>query len=343
VADVSKLGRKRVVLPSEVWPVFKFMDICHKFRISCGDYNPHSPQKASALSAIHAENEVCNLRKGGGSKGHHEPLIDLALFNQVQDQLAGKAKAPARTGLHQDFTLRGLVCCAECGQAYRACWSTGRGGVRHAYYLCQNKDCTDGYGKSIRRDVLEGDFEALLKTLTPSPALYALASALFRDLWDARMASSAQSAKHLRQEEARITRQIEHLIERILKADTSSLVSAYEAKVRSLEEERADIAHQIANCGRTTTDFDTTHRTAMGFLENPYKLWTSEKFEDRRAVVKLTFAGPLSYQRGQGFRTAETSLPFNIFKELEASEESESGMVPTAGLEPARGVNPEGF
>lgn len=93
-------------------------------------------------------------------KGHHEGLISYETFCRNQDRLAGRANAPARKDLNEDFPLRGAVLC-ECGNALTAGWSKSHTGKHHPYYLCQNRKCAYK-GKSIRRDVLENAFEALL-------------------------------------------------------------------------------------------------------------------------------------------------------------------------------------
>ena len=46
----------------------------------------------------------------------------------------------------------------------------------------------------------------------------------------------------------------------------------------------------------------------------------SERLEDRRAVLKLTFADRLRYMRNEGFRTADLSLPFNFLGGIHGSE-----------------------
>lgn len=53
-------------------------------------------------------------------------------------------------------------------------------------------------------------------------------------------------------------------------------------RIRKLEEQKADIGEQIANCGRPVRTFDETVRTALDFLGNPWKLWSSERIEDKR-------------------------------------------------------------
>lgn len=84
---------------------------------------------------------------------------------KIQDRLAGKAKAPQRKNLAADFPLRGFVACGDCGGSLTSCWSKGRISY-HAYYLCHNREC-ESYGKSIRREKMEGEFDELLQGMQP--------------------------------------------------------------------------------------------------------------------------------------------------------------------------------
>ncbi|WP_414694969.1 recombinase zinc beta ribbon domain-containing protein, partial [Phenylobacterium sp.] len=60
--------------------------------------------------------------------------------------------------------------CDDCSSPLSACWSKGRDRY-HPYYLCQKRSCV-AYGKSIRRDKIEGDFAALLRSIEPTDALF---------------------------------------------------------------------------------------------------------------------------------------------------------------------------
>ena len=104
----------------------------------------------------------------------------------MQERIKGKARTFTRYDVNESFPIRGYVNCSECGHAYSACWSTGRS-KRYPYYLCQTKNCVS-YGRSVRREVLEGQFEELLRSLQPTPELFQLAQEMFRDLWNARIA-----------------------------------------------------------------------------------------------------------------------------------------------------------
>ena len=109
----------------------------------------------------------------------HEPLISLASWQAIQERRNGGApKVPARQDLSDDFPLRGFVTCGHCGEPLTACWSKGRS-ARYPYYLCDTRGCPVSR-KSIRKEVIEGEFEALLCALRPSEGLYNLARPIHR-------------------------------------------------------------------------------------------------------------------------------------------------------------------
>ncbi|MEM9963401.1 MAG: recombinase zinc beta ribbon domain-containing protein [Pseudomonadota bacterium] len=166
-------------------------------------------------------------------KGHHEGLISLETFERIQERLKGGAKAPARKDINADFPLRGFILCNDCGKPLTACWSKSKTGAKHPYYLCPTKGCPS-YRKSIRRDVLEGEFEQLLQALEPSDSLFALTKAMFRDAWDMKLAQATEAAKTLKQSLTKLEKQIEGRLDRIVESGTPSVVKAYEQRIAKL-------------------------------------------------------------------------------------------------------------
>ena len=185
--------------------------------------------------------------------------------------------------------------------------------------------------KSIRKEVIEGDFEKLLGELRPAEGLFNLASQMFRDLWDAKVKSMQGQTAHLRKEIVEVGRKLDQLLDRIADATSDSVVRAYERKIVELEEKKAVLADNIANSGKPIRGFSETYRTAFDFLQNPQKLWHSHRVEDRRAVLKLVFAEKLPYVRGKGYRTAKISTPFKMLGDTNMFEKE---MVPGTGIEP---------
>ena len=242
--------------------------------------------------------------------GQHEPLISYQTFQRIQDKLNGKAPALPRKNHNEDFPLRGFVLCGDCETPLTACWAKGSHG-RYPYYHCPKRGCAS-YGKSVRREVIEGEFEELLRSVRPTERLFQVARSMLEELWNHRLALAETQAKALTAQLGKIERQVGGLLERILDASVPSVIAAYEERVRKLEEEKLLLQERIASAGRPVSSFSDTLRTALEFLSNPCILWASERLEDRRTVLKLTFADRLRYTRTEGFRTANLALPFKV-------------------------------
>ena len=261
--------------------------------------------------------------------GHHEPLISVATFQRIQDRLRGIDRAPSRKLIREDFPLRGFVMCDDCGHPLTACWSNGSH-AKHPYYLCPHRGC-ESYGKSIRRSVIEGEFESILRDAQPQPQLFAMAAAMFRKMWARRQADAGTRLKALKDELVRVERQVESVVERIVETSVPSVIRALEQKVETLDRDKLLLREKIAAGCKPEGGFDQRLRTALWFLASPCGIWTNGRLEDRQAVLKLTFADRLRYKRGEGFRTANLSLPFKV---LDGFLSGENGMARPKGFEP---------
>lgn len=292
--------------------VRRFLENCPDFPKTKNRGNEVHPDLVKRLLTKTVYAGMVELKKRGISlrKGHHEGLIDMETFNKIQDRLAGKAHAPDRKDLNKDFVLRGAVLCGDCGHPLTANWSKGRT-KHHAYYHCYKKGCKS-YGKSIRRQVIEDDFAALLKTLKPSEEVNQVASKMFKKLWTGiennRNASKAAYKKQIKQLEDDKGK----LIDKLMDTQISAVIEAYEKKIEIIERERLAIVEKMQKTRKSKVSFDKTFRTAMEFLANPYKLWAAGEYAHKRALLKMVFSDPLVYSRNEGFRTAAIARPFRV-------------------------------
>ncbi len=263
-------------------------------------------------------------------KGKHEGLISFETFQRNQERLREKPKAPARKDIREDFPLRGMVSCAECGKPLTSCWSTSKTGVKHAYYMFFEKTCEQNR-KSIKRDVIEGEFARVLARVSPSQSLVEAAYGMFKKAWEQRLAQGHALAATCKREAEQIERQVQKLLDRVVEAGSTSVIQAYEKRIGRLERQALVLREKSETGAQPKRPFDELFELAVQFLANPSKLWASGKMEHRNMVLRLTFSERLQYSAKMGFRTPKTTFPFNILSDLRASFEQ---MAEGVGFEP---------
>ncbi len=199
-----------------------------------------------------------------------------------------------------------------------ACWSKGRD-KHYPYYFCFTKGC-EYYRKSIRKEKIEDEFEKILQNLCPSENLFSMCKKMFKQLWEHKIQMRGKDKLAIKDELKKTEEQIDKLLERVINAENQIVITAYEKQIKKLENKKFVLQEKIANSGDNLPDYDKTFRTAFLFLSNPYKLWASEKLEDKRSALKLLFTSKLSYDLKEGFRTAPIALPFKALEVLKGGE-----------------------
>ncbi len=262
-------------------------------------------------------------------KAHHEPLISFETYQRIQARLNGAAKTPARADISEHFPLRGFIRCARCGNSISGAFSKGRP-REYPYYFCIGKGC-EVYRKSLGKETVETQFESLLHSLEPTTDLVDLAERMFRDIWKQRGAGVQERKAALQRELDNIERSINQIIDRISATAEPGLIALYEKRASELQRDKVALSEKVVSKDDSLPDFEETLRTALRFLASPWKLWETGKLEDRRAVLKLAFSKHLRYDANEGFRTAETTLPFKV---LETLQNDPGNLVRVVGIEP---------
>lgn len=244
-------------------------------------------------------------------EGKHKGIISLETYQRIQDRLKGGARVPARADINADFPLRGFVLCGDCNKPLTACWSKSSTGKRHPYYLCHNRAC-ESHRKSIKRDVVETAFEALLCKLQPTATLVKVVQAMFKKAWEVRLQQSQVIIKSLESKTSEIERQIEQLVDRIVDTTSPSTIAAYERRIEKLEREKLIAVEKLRSDTGPKRTYEEMFELALAFLATPWKLWASDRLEDKRTVLKLAFSERLAYDRKTGLRTPQVSEPFRF-------------------------------
>ena len=83
------------------------------------------------------------------------PIVDVDMFNKVQDLLAFNQKAGAHKKAKVDYILFGKIFCGKCGAGMTGICGTSKQKVKHHYYICSAKKkklCTK---RAVRQDWIE--------------------------------------------------------------------------------------------------------------------------------------------------------------------------------------------
>ncbi|MFY0620872.1 MAG: recombinase family protein [Pelagimonas sp.] len=263
-------------------------------------------------------------------KGQHQRLISLETFDKAQKRLKGTALAPARKNIGESFALRGFVTCGDCNVPLRSSWSKGK--YKHyPYYLCQTKECAS-YGKSIPRDKVEDAFGEVIKTLEPSPTMFALAKTMFHAAWDGRSEQMKKSTASVKRQITEAEKQIDSLLTRIINATNDSVISAYEKKIAKLERSKVRLQDSLIHHAPKQGRLEEMLEHSLQFLASHWKLWDSGNITLRRMLLRLAFADRFAYHRIEGARTPELSIPFKVLGMFQYGEKyngAGGGTLPT--------------
>ena len=252
-------------------------------------------------------------------KAQHEPIVSLEVYDKVQERRAGVVKAPNRANIGDAFVLRGIVTCASCNVPFRPSFSRGKLGKRYPYYLCQTNTC-EHYGKSIRRDQIEGEVGELIKVLQPTEGLMTLATAMFRHIWTARQDQTQENLRAGKREIAALAKEIDKLLDTITTVSKPVVIQRCEEKIDMLQREKTKLAEKMASQAKPKASFEEKLEPVLTFLANPWKLWETGNINLRRLVLKLAFADRIRYDRFEGARTPEIAFPFKALTSSEGRE-----------------------
>ncbi len=220
--------------------------------------------------------------------------------------------------------------CGDCEKPLRGSWSKSCTGRRYAYYTCHTKGCAS-YGKSIRRDTIEGDFATLLKDMRPNTVLFRLITKMLEDIWNQRTKQVNEIRKALRRDLLKLDRQIDLYLDKIVDASNSRVVQAIDRKIDQLENEKVILSEKLEKSFQPKSTAAEMLELSMRFFSNPYKIWENGGIHLQKLVLRLAFSAPLPYHRETGYRTIKTTLPFNVLGE---NNMLECQMVPRGGIEP---------
>lgn len=273
-------------------------------------------------------------------KGIHEPLIDRATFDAVQDVLDGKRKKQPKLSkpINPNLYLRKFLVCPVCGHVLTGATSKGNGG-HYTYYFCGG----DHKHLNKRAEDVNKGFVDYTSKLKPNKAVLALYNEILNDVRGDAIKENQKQADNLELELNNINSRIDRVNDlyfdgEISKAEKTRNIERYEADKTRLENQIKALRLNEEMKIKDKLDYSFNIIGNLG-----------EFFRSAPTDVKIMLLGSIFPEKiqfdGNNYRTDHYNKMLDIIfqgtntlrgnKKLESSSnEEDSNSVPPLGIEP---------
>jgi len=218
-------------------------------------------------------------------EGDHEPLVTLAVWDQVQAVLE-RRRTNARRPKRLEFLFGGLVRCA-CGRMLSGDRKTKKNGAAYTYYKCSRQNEERCGARPASEPRLRAGVVAHLTRLAQHPeALRWMQGAFLRSM-RARSSERERELAHLRERHDAISRRIDAAYEDHLRRLEGSsapgvMADVFDRKLREGADEQGRLRDQMEASGRDDTDVAARAAKIFELAARAPQLWKDARSVSRR-------------------------------------------------------------
>lgn len=275
-------------------------------------------------------------------QGQHEPLIDKITFDEVQNVIDGKKKDTPKLHkpINPDLYLRRFLTCPVCGHVLTGATSKGNGGL-YTYYMCSN----DHKHFSARAEEVNEMFVKYVSKLKPNRAVLELYNEILLDIRGDRVKDNQEQAKRLEEQQNALKERINRVNDLffegdITKVDRDQNIARYQSDVDRLQTQ--------INALRLSEDMKIKDKLnySINLIGNLGEFFTSATPEVKIKLLGSIFPEKIEFD-GKNYRTKSYNKLLDVIyqetkqlqgrgKKKSPKNEGDFGLVPRAGVEPAR-------
>ncbi len=264
-------------------------------------------------------------------KGKHKALISLETFQAIQNRLTAlEGPKSLREDNSEDYPLRGLLVCSECGKHLSGSPTIKANGKKFDYYFCQERGCP-WYRKSHPASVVHQQFNDTLEANKSTEELAAVVSAVFDAVWGDEVKAYEWQRQVMQSKHDELKREIKKLVLASVSSKSDIVRKEYELQIEDLAKQQKVLEQKLSLKPDTSIPYRTALNKCQQMLKEPANTWVSLPLEEKHLVYYLVFDGKLGYDRINGYRTAETQSKTRLFEQFATHQSSN---VDLSGLEP---------
>ena len=248
-------------------------------------------------------------------RGIHPPLISEDIFEKVQ-QFMDRRKRSERAffqNISEDFPLRGLLYCPECGRKLYASKSVSKTKAKHAYYHCS-------LGCKFRCRVADAEKELrlMLKDIELSPEWK---EAIQKDYLRRRNVQQADVIEQRKLYQERL--QTAEMM--LLKIDEKYLgdeidKETYQRMMSTKKEEIEGLKAALSLYGNSTRPYRKDFELGLEIMANFSEIYSSASLQDKRYLLSSSFSENLIFEKPK-YRTPKNTPLMDIICGISAKFE----------------------
>lgn len=256
-------------------------------------------------------------------------LISLETFIKNQRVLTGK-KRDLIVNDDALYPLRKLLICSNCGTKIRSSAPRGKSGKRFPRYHCTTK----GHS-SVSTKEMHQLFVDYLENITPNDGTIRLFKEIIKRTSAKKLADTNKELAKCREEVSGIDKKLVDATDAFLRGEID--LDEKNRYTDALISQRLDLNRKIDELERVQNLNESTIEYVCNFITKPAKLWKDADLETRQAFQNMMFPNGLHFNiRERKFGTQDLSPLFSVIcNKNESDMDSDSGMVISAGVEPA--------
>lgn len=239
-------------------------------------------------------------------KGQHKAIISVEMFEAIQSRLVAlEGPKTLREDNSDDYPLRGLLVCGECGGHLSGSPTIKRNGKKFDYYFCQTRSCS-WYRKSHSATLIHEEFNNALEDNKPSEELEAVVTAVFDAVWGDESKAFEWQRQVMQNKHDELKREIKKMILASASSKSNLVRQEYEQQIEEMVKQQKILEQKLAIKPDTSIPYRTALNKCQQMLKEPVKTWVSLPLQEKHLAFYLVFDGKLSFSRNEGYRTAKT-------------------------------------
>ena len=245
-------------------------------------------------------------------KGKHEGMITLEEYHLIQGRLQKEVKGEKEYQMFRDeYELRQLVRCDDCGNKLRSGKSKGRSKYYH-YYTCRTKGC-DKESVNISTKDMHEYLHATLQKIESTDEVIEVGVEAFNEAFQEVIQSKGLIAGEIEQSIVEIDTQINVLVTNLTKITNESAVKGISSKIEELDVQRKVLIDKKGKVATLDTKSQTALKEMKQFLKSPYQTWMMCDSRQQRTLYKYIFSQAFLYTPKTERRTISLSSLYAYF------------------------------